>query len=259
MTIPQNTSALVCGASQGIGRAIAIELAQKGVRVHAVARSEDKLKNLLVELKEITNLDHQVTAVDFEDSQSLEQLLLKLKEQSLQILVCNSGGPKAGPLAEAQPEEFWSGFQAHIIANQKLVQAVIPSMKSSGWGRIINVISTSVKSPIPNLGVSNTIRGAVAQWAKTLSLELGPLNITVNNVLPGYTETERLEKLAQAAAQRLDLTKDQVMQNWKQVVPLRRFAQAQEVAWAVSFLSSQQAAYISGINLPVDGGRTSCL
>lgn len=259
MKLRENSKALVCGASQGIGRAVAIELARAGVTVHAVSRSADKLKDLMDELKDINSLNHQYHSVDFLSPDQLQRFCEAIPQQSFQILICNAGGPKSGPLIDADTEEFLHGFQAHVLTNQKLVQAVLPAMKSSGWGRIVNIISTSVKVPIPNLGVSNTIRGAVAQWAKTLSLELGPHNITVNNVLPGYTETERLEKLSQTAAEKQNLSQEQILNNWRMMTPMRRFATAQEIAWAVQFLCSDQAGYISGINLPVDGGRTGCL
>lgn len=259
MKFKENSKALVCGASQGIGRAIALELARSGVTVHAVARSTDKLKNLMDELKTISPLNHQYHSVDFLSPEQLQRFCEGLPSQNFQILICNAGGPKSGPLTEANTDEFIHGFQAHIVTNQKLVQAVLPSMKASGWGRIVNIISTSVKVPIPNLGVSNTIRGAVAQWSKTLSLELGPHNITVNNVLPGYTNTERLDKLSEAAAEKQGLNQEQILNGWRMATPMRRFATPQEVAWAVQFLCSEQAAFISGINLPVDGGRTGCL
>lgn len=259
MTKTNTISALVCGASQGIGRATALELAAQGIRVHALARSSDKLQSLKEELSKLSDLNHSFSSVDFGNSEQLQVLLNDISKQDFQILICNSGGPKGGPLAEAQADEFLNAFQAHVIANQKILQAILPNMKEKKWGRVVNIISTSVKMPILNLGVSNTIRGAVAQWAKTLSLELGPFNITVNNVLPGYTETERLDSLLEAAAERLSLSKESVSTTWKNAVPLKRFGQAQEVAWAVAFLCSEKANYISGINLPVDGGRTGTL
>lgn len=252
-------SAVVCGASQGIGKAVALQLAQNNIRVLAVARNTTKLNDLKKELLNLSSLDHDVVPCDLSESSQLEKLSLSLLKDNYQILVCNSGGPKAGPLVQASAEELIFGFQSHLIANQKLVQSVLPAMKEAQWGRIINIISTSVKMPIPNLGVSNTVRGAVAQWAKTLSIELGPLNITVNNVLPGYTATERLDELLKSAADSSQRTIDEVSKEWKNRVPLRRFAQADEVANAVSFLCSTNADYISGINLPVDGGRTGTL
>lgn len=252
-------SAVVCGASQGIGKQIALQLSQNNIRVLAVARNAVKLNELKKELLKNSNLEHDVFSCDFSDLTQLEKLSLRLRKDSFQILICNSGGPKAGPLAEASIEEINLGFQSHVIANQLLVQNILPAMKEANWGRIINIISTSVKVPIPNLGVSNTIRGAVAQWSKTLSLELGPFNITVNNVLPGFTATERLDALLKSASTSTNKPVDEVENEWKNKVPLKRFAQADEVASAVSFLCSTNADYISGINLPVDGGRTGTL
>ncbi len=252
-------SAVVCGASQGIGKQVALQFAQNQVRVLAVARNSNKLNELKKEMLSLSQLEHDVMSCDFTDSLDLEKLSRRILKDSYQILICNSGGPKSGPLALASVEELNLAFQSHVIANQKLVQCVLPAMKAAQWGRIINIISTSVKMPIPNLGVSNTIRGAVAQWSKTLSLELGPLNITVNNVLPGYTATERLDELINAAASNSNKSFEAVAEEWKSKVPLKRFARADEVASAVSFLCSNNADYISGINLPVDGGRTGTL
>lgn len=251
-------TALVCGASQGIGQATAIKMAAMGAKVIVLARTEEKLQALLPKLR---GEGHDYIAIDLNDRKNLAT---KLEEKITQvngidILICNSGGPKAGPLAEASEEEFLAGFSNHILANALMVKAVIPSMKKSGYGRIINVISTSVKVPIANLGVSNTIRGAVASWAKTLSMELGAFGITVNNVLPGYTNTPRLEALIKAAATRQSTSEDDVIKQWKAKVPAARFAESEEVANAVTFLASPAASYVNGINLPVDGGRTGAL
>lgn len=255
----QEIAAVVCGASQGIGRQIALQFAQNNIRVLAVARNTIKLNVLKKELIEHSNLDHDVFSCDFSDLAQLEKLSIRLLKDNFQILICNSGGPKAGPLSDAGIEELNLGFQSHVIANQMLVQSTLPAMKASHWGRIINIISTSVKVPIPNLGVSNTIRGAVAQWSKTLSLELGSSNITVNNVLPGFTATERLDALLKSASTRTNKSIEAVTKEWKAKVPLQRFAKAEEIASAVTFLCSTNADYISGINLPVDGGRTGAL
>jgi 3-oxoacyl-[acyl-carrier protein] reductase len=252
-------AAIVCGASQGIGKQVALQLAQNNIRVLAIARNTTKLNELKKELLNLSNLEHDVFTCDLSDASQIEKLSIRILKDSFQILVCNSGGPKSGPLAQASDQELNLGFQTHVIANQKLVQNVLPAMKAAGWGRIINIISTSVKMPIPNLGVSNTIRGAVAQWSKTLSLELGTFNITVNNVLPGYTATERLDELLKSAATNTNKSVEDVAEEWKAKVPLKRFARAEEVANAVTFLCSNNADYISGINLPVDGGRTGTL
>lgn len=258
-TYKSKIAAVVCGASQGIGKQVALQLAQNQIQVLAVARNNEKLKTLKEDLLKLSNLEHKTFACDLSKDTELAKLCEYIQSQQFQILVCNAGGPKSGPLAEASPQELLNGFYTHVIANQNLVQSTLPAMKIAKWGRIINIISTSVKVPIPNLGVSNTIRGAVAQWAKTLSLELGPHNITVNNVLPGYTSTERLNELIKNASDKQKKSSDEITAMWKAAVPLRRFGRPEEVASAVSFLCSQNADYISGINLPVDGGRTGTL
>jgi len=162
-------------------------------------------------------------------------------------------------LLDAEGENFTLGLQAHILSAQKVLKVLVPQMKEFGQGRLINIISTSVKIPIPNLGVSNTIRGAVASWSKTLSLELGPSNITVNNVLPGYTTTSRLSALIDGAGARLGKSTDEIEKMWKAKVPMARFGAPEEVAAAVGFLASDEASYINGVNLQVDGGRTGSI
>ncbi len=255
----KNKTALVCGASQGIGEATAKALAEMDANLILLARSEDKLQKVLSELKNPEK--HRYLALDLMDRSRLSELLGEVTKDlgPIEILVCNSGGPAAGPLTEANERAFLDGFEGHILANSALVNCALPGMIEKGYGRIINIISTSVKIPIKNLGVSNTIRGAVASWAKSLSNELAHHGITVNNVLPGYTETPRLEKLISAAASRMNKTEEDVVKTWKQNVPMQRFAKASEVANAVAFLASPSASYINGVNLPVDGGRTGSL
>ena len=250
--------ALVCGASKGIGAQAAIMMAEAGAKVTLVARSEEGLKATLENMP--NSSEHTVLPLDLSDTDSIKSKVEQtVGSEPYTILVCNTGGPKAGPLSEADTENLESGFRMHVLANQKLLEAVLPGMKQKEYGRIINVISTSVKIPIPNLGVSNTIRGAVANWAKTLSMELGSFGITVNNVLPGYTQTERLEALIAAAAGRLGKSEDEVIKMWKGKVPAGRFGDPKETAAAISFLASPMASYINGVNLPVDGGRTGSL
>jgi 3-oxoacyl-[acyl-carrier protein] reductase len=244
--------ALVCGASKGIGRAVAVELARQGVAVVAWARSEPELRSLQAEFA----IDYSV--VDFSDPGSVEKAL-RDGPNDIDILICNSGGPAAGPLIEATTSAFESAFQQHLFVNHRLMQKMLPHMKAQKFGRIVTILSTSVKAPLPNLGVSNTLRAAVAAWAKTLATELGPFGVTVNNVLPGYTATERLQALKKTTANRRGASIDAIEDEWLRSIPAGRFADASEIASAVSFLASPEAAYINGINLPVDGGRLTCL
>ena len=250
---------MLCGASAGIGAASARALAALGARVTLVARNAEKLTAILQSL-ENQQEGHDFLVADFSDPENLKAALAELpKDRPYHILINNTGGPKGGPIYSANTEEFTKAFAQHLVNNQILSQTLVPGMQAEGYGRIINIISTSVKQPIDGLGVSNTIRGAVANWAKTLANELGPHGITVNNVLPGFTATDRLADIIKNASKRLNKTEEQAADFMRQLVPTRRFAEPAEVANAVAFLASPAASYINGINLPVDGGRTKSL
>ncbi|MBK9686795.1 MAG: SDR family oxidoreductase [Saprospiraceae bacterium] len=251
-------TAVVCGSTQGIGFAAAEVLAGMGARVILVARNEEKLKECVAALPQ-THLNHSYLVADFTIEAEVDALAEKLSSLEVSILVNNTGGPAGGKIMEAQPQAFLQAFQAHLLANHKLTTAVLPSMKNQAYGRIINVISTSVKQPLPNLGVSNTIRGAVANWAKTMANEVAPFGITVNNVLPGATATGRLENIIANKAQNTGKESSDVAAEMTREIPAGRFGEAIEIAYAIGFLASPYAAYVNGINLPVDGGRTASL
>ena len=253
----ENKNALVCGSTQGIGKASAMALAREGANVTLLARNEDKLKQVLSELPN-NGQNHSYLVADFQKPNELKE---KLDASNLEfhILINNTGGPAGGPVFKASLDEFESAFTQHLKCNHVLVQAVVPYMKTQCFGRIINIISTSVKQPLDGLGVSNTIRGAVANWSKTLANELGEHGITVNNVLPGATGTERLSEILKNKSAKTGKSIDAVSDGMKNAVPAKRFAQPEEIASAVAFLSSASASYINGINLPVDGGRTKSL
>ncbi len=253
----QNKNALVCGSTQGIGKASAIGLAAEGVNVTLIARNEEKLKAVLAELPN-NNQQHGYIVADFSNPEDLKAKI-EASNLNFHMLINNTGGPAGGPVFNAQLDEFERAFTQHLKCNHVLVQALVPFMKSNGFGRIINVISTSVKQPLDGLGVSNTIRGAVANWSKTLANELGQFGITVNNVLPGATGTERLKEIINNKAQKTGLTVDEVAQNMMNASPAKRFATPEEIANAVVFLASEKASFINGINVPVDGGRTKSL
>ncbi len=252
--------AIVCGSTQGIGRACAQELAELGASITLVARNEDKLKAVRDALPTPQQQEHHYLAADFQQPDFLKAKISEYvsNQSAVAILVNNTGGPPAGPAYEAEVDAFRRAFEMHVFCNQILVQAVVPLMQQGGYGRIINIISTSVKEPIPGLGVSNTTRGAVANWAKTLAGELGPHGITVNNVLPGSTDTDRIWDLIRKRAAAQEKSEAEVEQGMKAAIPLRRFAQPEEIAYAVAFLASPAAAYVNGVNLTVDGGKMGC-
>lgn len=256
----ENCRAFVCGASQGIGEATAIALAKCGVPLTLLARNSEKLEFLSNQIIKDYNVHCDNIAIDINNLDQLKiEIDQKLKEHgSYQILINNSSGPKGGPVLETSDVDFITFFQNHLLAAQTLVRSLLPGMQETKYGRIINIISTSVKQPIPNLGASNTIRGAMASWGKTLSMEVGEY-VTVNNVLPGFTATGRLESLAKGVAQKTHRSIEDIYEQWKQQVPLRRFAKPEETAHAILFLASNAASYINGINLPVDGGRLGTL
>jgi len=253
--------ALVCGATQGIGRASAIELAQLGASVTVLARREDVLTALVEALPRIHAAQrHGFVVADAAATDALRaQANALVSSNPVHILINNSGGPPPGTIADATLEAFLDAWRQHLLANHVLAQAVIPGMRDAGWGRIINIISTSVKEPIPGIGVSNTTRGAVASWAKTLSTELAPLGITVNNVLPGSTHTPRIEQIVTARAQKSGQSEQEVRQAMAAEIPMGRFADPSETAAAVAFFASPAASYITGVSLPVDGGRMRSL
>lgn len=254
-------TALVGGSTQGIGRASAVEMALLGANVVLMARNETNLRATLAALDTTKGQTHRYIVADFSRPGAVPEAIAAhlARFPDLHILINNTGGPAGGPLIDAKPDEFVQTFHNHLLNNQALVQAVVPAMKQAGYGRIVNIISTSVKQPIVGLGVSNTIRGAVAQWAKTLSLEIAHFGITVNNVLPGYTRTARLEAVLAMRAKTSGKTEEETAAQMEREIPTGRFATAEEVAAAVAFLCTPAAASINGINVPVDGGKTGSL
>jgi len=254
-------NAIVCGSTQGIGFAVAQQLASMGANITLLARNEDKLKAKVSELAKTDSQHHGYIVADYSSPDSLQKKVGEFVSGSgpIHILVNNTGGPPGGLVSMAKTEEFTDAFSKHLVCNHILATAVIPGMKAAGYGRIVNVISTSVKQPLSGLGVSNTVRGAVANWAKTMANELGEHNITVNNVLPGATNTARLSSIVSNKATKTGRSEEEVKSEMANAVPMKRVAEPHEVANAVAFLASPAASYINGINLPVDGGRTGSL
>ncbi|WP_426058274.1 SDR family oxidoreductase [Hymenobacter sp. B1770] len=254
--------ALIGGSTQGIGRAVAQLLAERGCAVTLLARNEERLREAVTALPTPGNAHHNYLVADFTAPEALAATVREYLSKAgvgFDILVNNTGGPPGGPLLSATPADFRAAFEQHLIANHLLAQAVVPGMQAAGFGRIINIVSTSVKVPLPGLGVSNTIRGAVASWAKTLANELGPLGITVNNVLPGATLTQRHTSLIKKKTAQTGQSAEAIEADMLKLIPARRFGLAEEVAAAVAFLASPAAGYINGTSVPVDGGRTGAL
>ncbi|MEN9549923.1 MAG: hypothetical protein RIR12_2514 [Bacteroidota bacterium] len=253
----KNKTAVIGGSTQGIGLAIAEELALLGANCILLARNKSKLEECIQQLANDGAQQHQYAVADFGIPLQVQMAIHEItNNKPVHILINNTGGPPPGLISEAPSTSFTDAFQQHIINYHTLSQACLPSMKTAGFGRIINIISTSVKIPIANLGVSNTIRAATAAWAKTLSLEVAQFGITVNNVLPGYTETQRLSNLINANAATQQITPTALGIKMQQQIPARRFGKAAEVAALAAFLCSPAAAYITGTSIPVDGGST---
>lgn len=256
----EGKNAVICGSTQGIGLAIAEELALLGANCTLMARNEEALQKAIGHLDSTLRQQHGYIVADFSRPDEVKKAIgTHVANNAVHILINNTGGPAAGPVADAAEEAFLHAFNQHLICNHILATAVIPSMKKEQYGRIVNIISTSVKIPLKNLGVSNTIRGAVASWAKTMANELGPFNITVNNVLPGSTATQRLTTLIGNIAQKGNTVVEVVEENMREEIPMKRFGEAAEVAAVAAFLASPAASYVNGVSIPVDGGRTGTI
>ncbi len=259
----EGKNALVCGSTQGIGHAIAVELASLGCQVTLLARNEEKLQELVTELPQPLDQVHHYLVANFDDTAEVSRVVSKdvaaQIERPYHILINNTGGPDAGAITEAQAEDFLQAYQQHLLCNHLLMQALLPGMKTANYGRIINIVSTSVRIPLEGLGVSNTTRAAVAGWAKTLSNEVARFNITVNNILPGFTETQRLLQIIEERARLADVPIPEMVARMEATVPVGRFGRPEEIAAVAAFLASPSASYINGTSIPVDGGRTGSI
>jgi 3-oxoacyl-[acyl-carrier protein] reductase len=253
-------NAVICGSTQGIGLAIAREFAEMGANCILLARNEAALHEVVQQLPMRDGQKHLYKVADFSKPEEVKTAITQLAGQlTVHILVNNTGGPAAGPIMQASEDDFLNAFSQHLVCNHILVRAVVDGMKKDGYGRIINIISTSVRIPLRNLGVSNTIRAAVASWAKSLSNEIGEFNITVNNILPGFTDTQRLKSLIDMNAERRSVTTDVIEKEMLAEIPLKRFGQSTETAAVAAFLASPAASYVTGVSIPVDGGRTGTI
>jgi 3-oxoacyl-[acyl-carrier protein] reductase len=252
----QGKHALVCGSTQGIGKAIAQSLAESGVKITLLARNENLLKETMTGLH---GSGHQYLVADFTDFESLSKIKHEIENAQIDILINNAGGPPPGQLHEAKWQELDKAINMHLKASHHLTQWVVPHMKRISFGRIINIISTSVKIPIPGLGVSNTVRGAMGSWVKTLSNELGQYGITVNSLLPGFMNTVRLEAIIENQMKKTDKSREEVVEAMKATVPVRRFGEPHEIASLATYLCSVDSGYLNGLSIPIDGGRTGSI
>jgi 3-oxoacyl-[acyl-carrier protein] reductase len=254
-------TALVCGASQGLGLACATELALMGANIIAVSRNENKLKSAIQNLNTSKHQQHDFLVIDLSNPDEVKQKVSSFlsKGTTIHILINNAGGPPSAPMIDTDAAEIEKAFRTHVISSHILAQLLVPGMKAAGFGRIVNITSASVKQPITGLGISNTVRAAVANWGKTLANEISSFGITVNNVLPGYTNTDRLDYLFTKQASEQGINKEDIFKRMAASIPAGRLGEPAEFGAAVAFLCSPAAAYINGINLPVDGGRTGSL
>ena len=251
----KGASVVVCGGSDGIGKSCAILFANNGANVTIIARDKSKIENVINSLNNDQGQSHNSVCVDFNDPHELQRVIHDKLDKEIDILINNSGGPHGGLLENSSLEEFKVAFDRLMLSSQVISSFALENMKKQKYGRIINIISTSIKQVIPGLGVSNTIRGAVAQWGKTLALEVGEYGITVNNILPGYTKTDRLAELSLEKSKALNITQDKIEEIWAESTALKRLALPEEIAHSILFLASDKASYITGHNLAVDGGR----
>ena len=256
-----NKTALVCGASQGLGLACATELALMGATIIAASRSENKLRSAIQNLDTSKGQQHDFLVIDLSDPASVKQIVTAFltKGNFIQILVNNAGGPPSAPMIDTDAVEIEKAFRTHVISSHILAQLLVPGMKAAGFGRIVNITSASVKQPINGLGISNLVRAAVANWGKTLANEISGFGITVNNVLPGYTNTDRLDYLFSMQATAQGVHKEDIFKRMAASIPAGRLGEPAEFGASVAFLCSPAAAYINGINLLVDGGKTGSL
>ena len=251
----KDKKAFIGGSSKGLGYAVAKQLAVCGAMVTLVSRNEPLLKKNMIELKKLTGFNHNYIVVDYNDSEGYNKIITEFfKTNSVDILINNTQGPNAGDVLSVSESDYKNAFNLLFQNTVNTSMAAIKGMKKNNWGRIINMASVSVKEPLSYLALSNTIRSAVTSWGKTLSIESGKHNVTVNNILTGFFNTERLNQLNSEKAKKFNVSTDEVFDKMSEMVPLKRIGEPKEFGYLVAFLSSDFADYINGANIPIDGG-----
>ena len=247
--------ALVGGSSKGLGNAVAKQLARSGATVTLLSNNEQRLINTVNDLKEQTGLNHDYLVVDYNNFEEYQKKIEEyLLVNPIDILINNTQGPRGGDVMNVSIEDYQKSFDLLFKSVVITTMIALKNMKKNKWGRIINMASMSVKEPLQYLALSNSIRSALTTWGKTLSNDLGSYNITVNNILTGYFNTQRINQLNSEKAKKLNINIEEVYQSMKELVPLKRIGDPREFAYLITFLASDNAAYINGANIPIDGG-----
>lgn len=253
-----NKVVLVSASSQGIGRAIAESFARERAKVVMCARNEGPLQEAAAKIRQATNAEVLALPCDLTSAESIENLVFEAGKQMgpIEVVVNNAGGPPEGGYFQLTDDDWWEGFQLNFMSMVMMLRNVAPGMKAREWGRIINVASVSARQPIEGMLVSNAVRAGVLGFSKSVSQEFAPYGITVNTVLPGFTETQRLAELAKERAGFKKVTPQEIVKGWQDQIPMGRLGKPMETAALVTFLASQQAGYITGQAIAVDGGWT---
>ena len=257
----EEKTALVAASSRGLGRAVADELAKEGANLLICARSVGPLEEAGQAIHDTTGVEVVAVQTDLSNPEDIDRLMEAAQKEfgTVEILVTNTGGPPPGPFESHSVEDWSNAVQQNLDSVLNLTRAVLPGMKAAGWGRIVNITSVAVKQPIDGLILSNAVRAAVTGFAKTLANEVAASGITVNNVMPGFTRTERLDGLAENISESQGITVEEAFARWEAHSPIGRIGEPRELAALVAFLASERASYITGTSIPVDGGFIQAL
>ena len=254
----KNKNAIVCASSQGLGKAAALDLAEEGVNLAICSRDQDKINKVKEEIHQKNNSEIKIIAlqVDLDSPDEIQAFYKQVENDlgSVDILVNNNGGPPPSTFEQLSDDDWQKAFNSTMMSCLRLSKLVIPNMKKNAWGRIINISSVSVKTPVNGLFLSNSLRMGVLGWAKALSDELAPHGVTVNTVCPGYTRTERVEAILETQSNSSGLKKEEIEKSIAENIPMKRVGEAEDLAGLITFLASEKADYMTGLAIQVDGG-----